>query len=182
VAIGVTGVVGSQRITLQAAEEARRFDMASNIAHEWVARLQRDASAWTSAPGQPLTASDLEKTRWLQKAKLNECTADFCGIEVPSGNATGLSPAFDMFGRDLNTAETGADQSQARYCVQFRFTNLSPTNDPQLPMSLLRVDLRVYWSRFEVGQVGNCNTPPNPATAARFQILRASTAVRPATP
>ena len=64
-AIGAAGVIGMQRATIQGGEDARRFDMATNIANEWIARLQRDATFWTQPNAQDPDLMNIGQTQWL---------------------------------------------------------------------------------------------------------------------
>ena len=106
-AIGAAGVIGMQRVTIQGGEDARRFDMATNIANEWLSRLQKDASFWRTEPdlSKPDTMG-FNTTTWLKN--IDACGNQFCTIPMPPGPTfEGLSPAFDVFGRDLPTGTDG---------------------------------------------------------------------------
>jgi len=178
-AVGAAGVIGMQRVTIQGGEDARRFDMATNIANEWVARLQRDATYWTQPNSQSPTTIDLNQTRWLKN--VDTCGAVFCNIPMPAAPANGLSPAFDNFGRDLPIGTT-----QATYCVQYRLQwiaapGLGPAYPPPLKLTgLMRAEVRVYWARLEGTAIGNCTAPPPEAIppASPFHMVYAATAIR----
>lgn len=181
-AIGAAGVIGMQRVTIQGSEDARRFDMATNIANEWLSRLQKDASFWRTQPD--LTLADdkgFNTTVWLKN--IDACAGLFCTIPMPTGpGVEGLSPAFDVFGRDVVAG-------QAYYCVQYRLTwiaspGVAPYNRPLKPSAIMRADVRVWWNRLEKDPIGNCGTPPPeaiPATAP-YHVVYASTALREGAP
>ena len=87
-AIGAAGVIGMQRVTIQGGEDARRFDMATNIANEWIARLQRDATFWTQPNAENQNTIDLNRTRWL-------VNVDTCGnalLQHPDARGSGQRP------------------------------------------------------------------------------------------
>ena len=183
-AVGAAGVIGMQRVTIQGGEDARRFDMATNIANEWIARLQKDASFWRTQPD--LTLPDtmgFNNTTWLKN--VDACGNKFCTIPMPSGpTIEGFSPAFDIFGRDLPSGTT-----DAYYCVQYRLTwiaapGVAPYNRPLKPYSIMRAEVRVYWNRIEKAPLGNCASPPpevipiNPA----YHMVYAATSLREGPP
>ena len=183
-AIGAAGVIGMQRATIQGGEDARRFDMATNIANEWLARLQRDANYWTQPNAQSPNTIDINQTRWIQDVDRAAC-ANFCTIPMPAAPANGLSPAFDSFGRDLPSGTT-----EAVYCVQYRLRWIaSPGTGPTYPAASLRVtglmraEVRVYWARLESTALGDCtgatSIPPEVIPAVSpFHFVYAATAIR----
>jgi hypothetical protein len=177
-AIGAAGVIGMQRVTMQGGEDARRVDMATNIANEWLGRLQRDSSLWTAPSSDNPTVNNLvQNTRWL--GQIASC-GQFCTPPMPTGAADGQSPAFDMFGRDLPAGTT-----DAWYCVQYRLTWIAdPGTVPPLKLTgLMRAEVRVYWNRLEAAPIGNCAAPPPEAipttTASPWHMVYAATAIRP---
>lgn len=183
-AIGAAGVIGMQRVTIQGGEDARRFDMATNIANEWIARLQKDASFWRTQPD--LTLPDtmgFNSTTWLKN--VDPCANLFCTIPMPAGpTIEGLSPAFDVFGRDLPSGTT-----TAYYCVQYRLTWIAPPgvvpyNRPLKPSSIMRAEVRVYWNRVEKDPIGNCASPPPEAIPANptYHMVYAATSLREGAP
>lgn len=177
-AIGAAGVIGMQRAVIQGGEDARRADMATNIAHTWSARLQRDSTFWTQPNATVPDKIDLDKTRWLKN--VDTCSNLFCNIPVPAAPAAGLSPAFDSFGRDLPSGTT-----EAVYCVQYRLTwitppGLGPTYPNPSVTGLMRAEVRVYYARLERAAIGDCSAPPPEAIPAvsPFHFVYATTAIR----
>lgn len=190
-AIGATGVISMQRVTMQGGEDARRIDVATNIANEWLSRLQRDSTFWTLPSSDDPTTSNLStNTRWL--GQIGPCAGTFCSPALPPDPAEGLSTAFDSFGRDLPSGT-----SDARYCVQYRLTWITdPGTAPNLKLTaLMRAEVRVYWNRLEDTPIGSCpsgtthdqtgavvtGAPPEalPTTASPWHMVYAATAVRP---
>lgn len=179
-AVGAAGVIGMQRVTIQGGEDARRFDMATNIANEWISRLQRDASYWTEPNSQSPDTMNLNKTRWLKD--VDTCGTVFCNIPMPAAPADGFSPAFDNFGRDLPIGIT----TEAVYCVQYRLQWIAaPGIGPGYPKplkltGLMRAEVRVYWAKLEATSIGNCSAPPPEVIppASPFHMVYAATAIR----
>ncbi len=177
-AIGAAGVIGMQRAVIQGGEDARRADMATNIANEWIARLQRDAGFWTQPNSAVPNKIDLNQTRWLKD--VDKPCANFCNIAMPTAPAAGLSPAFDSFGRDLPFGTT-----EAVYCVQYRLQWIVPPGIgpayPKLELTgLMRAEVRVYYARLEQTAVTKCSTPPPEVIPAvsPFHFVYAATAIR----
>ena len=182
-AIGGAGVISMQRATIQGGEDARRFDMATNIGNEWLSRLQRDATFWTQPNSASPNTSDLLTTRWL--SQVGPCADKFCNPPMPTATPDGRSPAFDNFGRDLPSGTTGAF-----YCVQYRLTWIqAPGAVPPAPQSLtalMRTEVRVFWNRLEKAPLGDCSAPPpetipacNPALPNTcYHVIYAASAVR----
>ena len=183
-AIGAAGVIGMQRVTIQGGEDARRFDMATNIANEWITRLQKDAAFWRTQPDlTQLDTMGFNSTTWLKN--IDGCANKFCTIPMPAGAPEGLSPAFDVFGRDLPSGIT----TEAYFCVQYRLTWIaspgpSPYNRPLRPSALMRAEVRVYWNRLEKDPIGTCASPPAETIPAvsPFHTVYAATSLREGAP
>ncbi len=141
-AVGAAGIISMQRASIQGNVDARRLDVANGIAREWIERIRRDATLWT-------TATNLNQTKILN-AYANSAAfvlplppGNYCPTS-PTGsnnNADGLCPAFDIFGRDLSVS----DATYAAYCANIRLDTvaLDPNNNPDL----MRAEVRVYWPR-----------------------------------
>jgi prepilin-type N-terminal cleavage/methylation domain-containing protein len=173
-AIGAAGVVGMQRVTIQGGEDARRFDMASNIAHEWTARLQKDSAFWTQPNATFPTVTNIGNTRWLQF--VTTCNTNFCNPPAATPEA-GLSGSFDTFGRDLPATSTAAT-----YCAQYRLDwIIDPGVAPALRQNaLIRAEVRVFWARLDRMPVGDCSAAtPDAANANElYHFVYATTSIR----
>lgn len=179
-AIGAAGVIGMQRVTVQGGEDARRFDMATNIANEWTARLQRDAMFWTMPNASNPLVSNIDDTRFIKQVAT--CSTNWClpGTTLPSaGSEPGMSPAFDSFGRDR--PQNSGDHM---YCVQYRLQWIAPpgpANNPSLT-AIMRAEVRVFWARLELNTINNCAAPaidPDGADGPKsYHFIHATTAVR----
>jgi prepilin-type N-terminal cleavage/methylation domain-containing protein len=173
-AIGAAGVISMQIVTVKGGEDARRFDTATNIANEWISRLQRDAMMWTTPNQYQPETTNLPTTAWL--SAVDTCP-EFCNPPIPgSGNEPGRSPAFDLFGRDL---PNDATEQPHVYCVQYRLNWLVPPGTAPTfnPLALMRAEIRVIWARLESAPIGNCASidlsNPN-----RYHYVHAVTALR----
>lgn len=145
-AVGAAGVMGMQRISVQANADTRRADVANQILREWIERLRRDSLTWTNPTGSP---NGLNDTKWLKTSVITSGLATDAGIDptvwilpgggVPGSAPLGISPAFDTLGRELTASEP------AFYCVQYRPEWLVDADGGASP--LIRAEVRVYWSR-----------------------------------
>jgi prepilin-type N-terminal cleavage/methylation domain-containing protein len=153
-AIGAAGVIGMQRTTILGGDDARRMDIATNIAHEWTARLQRDAAFWTK-PNPSDGTNNISETRWLGPAMGGSPSTDWAYPAVNATNYAGGSPYFDLYGRDR--PEGSGDHM---FCVQYRTSWITPlgTTVPYRLTAQLRVDVRVFWARLE-SSVGTAGSP-----------------------
>jgi prepilin-type N-terminal cleavage/methylation domain-containing protein len=207
-AVGAAGVIGMMKVTIQGGSDARRFDIATNIANEWVGRLQRDATFWTlpnatnPTLGLGSTKGEIGATTWLKDVLGSTCDAfqnsgAYCipGGAIPTGaNVGGTSSAFDIVGRDVNATD------EHFFCVQYRLSWISPPTNgnqcylppPALPgtqgpccpgpelclTALMRADIRVFWKRQEYGSIPNCAAATPDATPNQYHFVYATTAIR----
>ena len=176
-AIGAAGVIGMQRVTIQGGADARQFDMAVNIAHEWTSRLQRDSSYWTRPNAfDPQTTNLFTETRWIKDVAT--CSANFCTPPAAAPEA-GMSGSFDIFGRDLP-----ASANDATYCAQYRLEWLiDQGTSPNLnPKGLIRAEVRVFFSRTDRLPAGDCAAAAAVANSAianeRLHFVYATTTIR----
>lgn len=181
-AIGAAGVLSMQRVTIQGADDARRMDVATNIANEWASRLQRDAAFWTEPNAVVSTSNHTTHTKYIRNA-LTSATGSTAWLN-PAPAATdyeGRSWAFDLFGRDLATPG-----SEHIFCAQHRLTWITyPSGGASAARPLLKAEIRVFWKRIDLGNIKDCATVtggPDPASAAerdKYHFVHVTTAVRP---
>ncbi|HSO38767.1 MAG TPA: prepilin-type N-terminal cleavage/methylation domain-containing protein [Labilithrix sp.] len=173
-AIGASGVIGMQRVTLQGSEDARRFDIGGNIANEWCSRLQRDSAQWTEPNAVVLNNNNITATKFLKSVAT--CSAAFCNPPAALP-AAGMSGSFDTFGIDLPAAAT-----TATYCAQYRLQWIADPGAaaPYNPAALMRAEVRVFWSRLDQNPVGDCAAAtPDAANAYKlYHFVYATTMVR----
>lgn len=183
-AIGAAGVIGMQKVTIQGGQDARRLDIATNIAHEWVARLQRDAMNWTTPSSKNRDVTNVyTATKWLTQVQTAGCVApNWCTPPAPTGAPEGFSYAFDMFGRDRPI-----DSGDHHYCVQYRLWwgralgAAAPFNE----QATIHADIRVFFSTLEQNPIGTCDgatiegiTPNSNDYRKVFHMVYASTVLR----
>ncbi|MBX3234044.1 MAG: prepilin-type N-terminal cleavage/methylation domain-containing protein [Labilithrix sp.] len=178
-AIGAAGVISMQRVTIQGGDDARRMDIAVNIAHEWSARLHRDAAFWTRPSASFPDENNLAQTTWLSGAAGLDATTLGPWTTPPlAGDHVGRSPAFDLFGRDLPAA--GGDPHI--FCTQYRFrwiTHPGATGASQRMTALLRAEIRVYYARLDEAPIVDCFGYDPEANKPRLHFVHVTTAVRP---
>ena len=188
-AIGAAGVIGMQKVSINGSADARRFDIGSNIANEWLYRLQRDAAFWTLPNNDDRTHQNIDQTRYLAPVFTGSpaaCTGT--GWCTPPWPATSNdAPAFDVLGHDRP-----AGAGDHFYCVQYRLNwianpwstpkcNAQNSNLEPCVTGLVRAEVRVYWARLERGPINDCGSAPgnNPdATPTNYHFIYAATTVR----
>jgi|SRR5579883_1955163 len=149
--IGAAAVITMQRGAIQANLDARKMDMANAIAREWIERLRRDATRWTlpsaQNPGGNNYGNALLLSSYLQWNNTNVNSAWSYPDALLSGSVPdGVSPGFDILGRDLVAADIKYDStnptklSSAQFCVNIRLNWL-------VVNQLIRAEVRVFWPR-----------------------------------
>jgi hypothetical protein len=177
-AIGAAGVISMQRVTIMGGDDARRMDIATNLAHEWTARLQRDASFWTRPNANDQTTNYTD-TLWLQNLPLSTTTSQTAWLTPSvSGGVPGRSGSFDIFGQDRP-----ADSNDHIFCAQYRLAWITPpgTAPPFRVGASMRAEVRVFWARLDNPIIASCaDATPDSATAKTYyHFVYAATAIRP---
>ncbi|MCA9592789.1 MAG: prepilin-type N-terminal cleavage/methylation domain-containing protein [Myxococcales bacterium] len=152
-AIGVTGIIAMQKVTVSANQHAKELAIATHVAQAWQEQLTADAAAWNH-PSPKKSAEDLDETRWLVNA-VGNTGVWFRPTYVPELK---FGPAFDALGRPI---ENQNDLAQARYCTHIRLSWLYPDNAGN---GLLRAEVRVFWLRDGGGGTVNNATVCDPTT------------------
>lgn len=155
-AIGASGVIAMQKVTVHASKHARDLAIATHIAQAWLDQLTTDAAAWNH-PSPKVVSSDLNDTVWLQIVQNN------AGQWIRPGysGARAFGAGFDALGNpvsDVNAAD-------AVFCANIRLSWLYPGVGGN---GLVRTEVRVFWLRDGQGSPIN-NQPicdPGTATAA----------------
>ena len=124
--ITTAGVMSMQKTAIQGNLDARKMDAANAIAQTWLDRLATDATAWNSK------TPTLGSTQWL--------SALGPAFSVPAV-ANGLSPAFDIMGRDLIT---GGDPTTV-FCATVKLDPLAV--DATANPMILRATVLVFWPK-----------------------------------
>jgi type IV pilus assembly protein PilV len=155
-AIGVTGVIAMQKVTVAANQHAKRLAIATHIAQAWQEQLVADSVGWNH-PSPNNGADDIATdTVWLKEVGNG-------GVWFrPSFDANrAFGPAFDALGNVVPPAEL----AQAQYCTHVRLTWLYPATNGN---GLMRAEVRVFWVREGLGgAIGGLNVcDPNTAVGA----------------
>ncbi len=144
--IGAAGVMTMQKTSIQANLDARKTDIATNIARMWMERIQRDAMGWTM-PSPSMAAGGVALPSNYSNAPLlgNPNNTWFLPTEYlpASSSYASISPGFDILGRDIPTV---AGLKNAIFCVHLR-ENWLAQNSATPTDNLMRVELRVVWPR-----------------------------------
>jgi type II secretory pathway pseudopilin PulG len=140
-AIGVTGIISMQKITLTANQHAKNLAVATQIASAWIDALAADAMHWNH-PAKPGEASDLDQTIWLKGVPAAGSSTDnwFRPAYSP---AMAFGPGFDPLGRPV----TVANMASAVYCTHLRLNWLFPEQTTVAGNGLIRAEVRVFWLR-----------------------------------
>jgi len=166
--IGAAAVMSMQKASVTGNLDARKTDMANNIARQWVERLQRDSMQWTCPSAACPAVNNMCGGGGAAGAQLICNVGNLNGVwflPVPPNNPymgktvpESMSPGFDILGRDLPAGElvpsSATGWAGAQFCVNVRLTWLVPpvpnpagTTEP----GLIRADVRVLWPRGILG-------------------------------
>jgi hypothetical protein len=99
---------------------------------------------------------------------------------IPSSGAErGISPAFDVYGRDLPTASA---TDEHMYCVQYRLNWIADPTANMIPGALIHAEVRVFWARLDRQPIGDCSSvvpSPDAANAPQhYHFVYLTTAIR----
>jgi type IV pilus assembly protein PilV len=151
-AIGASGVIAMQKVTVVANRDAKSLGTATEIARAWVERLRADAILWNH-PSALDSTSDLNQTTWLENVKLPQNGAWF----RPANTGALIFGMHDALGLDQPSANPVGGHGP--YCVNLRLTWLRMNQS-------MRAEVRVYWLREGVSRSGTTQTVANPLCGA----------------
>jgi prepilin-type N-terminal cleavage/methylation domain-containing protein len=171
-AIGAAGVISMQRVTIQGGNDARHFDVASNIAQEWSFRLQRDAMFWTLPNADDSSSNLSTATKWLTDITSYENT--WRKPTTPALNAErGMSPAFDLLGRDRP-----AGSGDHIFCVQYRLAWIAKQEAATPLGGFMRAETRVIWARIDTPNIDSCDDFTITPDPNKYHFVYTTTMVR----
>jgi prepilin-type N-terminal cleavage/methylation domain-containing protein len=162
-AIGITGIIAMQKVTVVANQHAKDLAIANKIASGWLDHLAADAVYWTK-PTRAGEASNRDQTKWLGTVSGAWFQPAF------NDTVTLMGPAFDALGNPVH--ETNADDN-AVYCTHLRLTWLFNEQGAMAGNGLIRADVRVFWLR--QGGPGLLNGAPVCSTANTAAAVGAGT-------
>ena len=143
-AVGVIGVIASERVTVASNQHAKNLAIASHIGQAWLGVLDAESSLWTS------DAARAANTTWIQ-----EGASQNSWFRPGYSDSLRFGPAFDALGNAVRNEDQDPD---AKFCVDLRFSQLNPTTGGT---GMYRVEVRVIWLREQV--VGSSVAAPTHA-------------------
>lgn len=153
-AVGTTGVIALQKVSLVGNTNARMADAARLVAGTWVERLKSDALQWND----PMGVSDIADTRWLNVA------GTYNPQNPPNANswvrapqvANWSSPVADIHGADVFDVNSldgvFCTHLQLARAVEKRYSLGGATH----PIAI-RAIVRVVWRR-DLAPITECRT------------------------
>ncbi len=171
--IGSIGVMAMQRAAVQGNADARELDVASSIAHQWLERLERDATLWTPSVVAVVPPSNLPSAVLVNENITGQWFVPKKRLVAAGGQNDIESAGFDILGRDTTTLTDPG----LRYCTHLRLTPL--TTD----QTLIRAEVRVFWPRnlTVAPDADFCNSAPSATLdedTQKYHFVYAVTAVR----
>jgi type IV pilus assembly protein PilV len=136
-AIGTSGIIALQKVTVVSNQHAKNLAIATQIAQSWVSQLTADAALWNN-PSPVTGRDDVTDGRWLRQVSPGVGVwfqPDFDGVRQ-------FGPAFDALGNVVNP--TTQQRQQIQFCTHVRLTQLYPSTAGG---GLIRAEVRVFWLR-----------------------------------
>jgi len=128
-AVGVVGIIATEKVTLAANQHAKNLAIATHIGQSWLGMLEAEAALW----GRD---GSLSRTVWLQQGvpQASWFRPDYDG-DIAFG------PAFDALGNPVRDQDV---EARAKFCVDLRLATLTSNNNGG---GLVRAEVRVIWLR-----------------------------------
>lgn len=146
-AIGLSGVIAMQKVTLSSNGHARKLALGTRLAQSWLDELAADASQWNDT-------NDFGETDWLIQVGAEDTENANWFRPVYSANRN-FGPAFDALGNAVETADYDDD---AHFCTDLRLTWLHGQETFKKGAGLIRAQVRVFWRKH--GVVALADAPP----------------------
>jgi hypothetical protein len=144
-AVGVVGIIATEKVTLAANVHAKNLAIASHIGQSWLGMLEAESTLWGRN-------GSLSRTTWLEQgASLATWFRPDYDTEI------GFGPAFDAIGNPLRQP----DEDKAKFCVDLRLATLTTNNNGG---GLVRAEVRVIWLRDD-GALGSAGIAADNACA-----------------
>jgi prepilin-type N-terminal cleavage/methylation domain-containing protein len=151
-AIGVSGIIALQKVTVVSNQHAKNLAIATQIAQSWVSQLTADAALWNNP--SPVSATDDVQTdpQWLSQVDAQKGAWFEPGFDP----VRQFGPAFDALG---NVVSDLTLKQQIQFCTHLRLTQLYPSDTGG---GLIRAEVRVFWFRNGEESQGFCTGAGNP--------------------
>lgn len=134
-AIGASGVIAMQKVTLSTNRHAKNLSIATRVAQAWADQLTADAALWT--PG----LAPRDATTWLDEADPDDITEWF----IPEYSSTrDFGPEFDALGNPVDPADSAGI---AHFCTHLRFAFMHSETTPAVGNGAIRAQVRIFWRR-----------------------------------
>jgi len=137
-AVGVSGIIAMQKVTIVSNQHAKNLAIATRIAEAWMDQLAADSTLWNATTG-------ISSTLWVQGA-----SGTTNGVwHVPAWDTNrDFGPAFDALGAPVQNA------ANARFFTHVRLTTLYAEEGGLIngrtvlaDNGLARAEVRVVWLR-----------------------------------
>lgn len=168
-AVGVVGIIATEKVTLASNVHAKNLALATRIAEGWLGVLEAESALWDRS-------GSFANTTWLAQG------FGLSGWFRPDYSLTlNFGPAFDALGSPVRTEN---QDPNARFCVDLR---LSPLTTTITGGGLIRAEVRVVWLRNDGAIAGAtathaCSvaavTVDTPAASPLFHFVYMASAVR----
>jgi prepilin-type N-terminal cleavage/methylation domain-containing protein len=171
-AIGVSGVIAMQKVTVASNQHAKNLAIATHVAESWAEQLEADAVRW-NYPSPSNGTPDLTTDTVFISQGVGSSIGKWIRPDYDANAKFGA--AFDALGNVI--PEPGPLQ-QTVFCTNIRLTWLYPETSFN---GLLRADIRVFWPREGRGRADTCSTVSmaNVNTAITdYHFVYHSTAIR----
>jgi hypothetical protein len=155
-AVGVVGIIATEKVTLASNVHAKNLAIATRIAEGWLGMLEAESALWD-------IGGSLANTTWLAQG------IGIGGWFRPDYDGTlNFGPAFDALGSPVR------DQDQdpsARFCVDVRLSQLTTSI---IGGGLIRTEVRVIWLRNDGAIAGATATHACSVAAATVDTAASS--------
>lgn len=176
-AIGVSGVIAMQRVTLATNRHAKDLAVATRIGEAWIDQLTADGMTWTTT-GAGAGTSTLANTVWLKAATPNNAGT----WDKPAYSPELLfGPAFGPLGQPRDPA----DQPQLdHFCTHVRLAFLQNEIGSTSGNGVIRAQVRVFWLREDqaaaapTGNLCAITTAAFDASIDAFHAIYLTTSIR----
>lgn len=144
-ALGASGVVAMQRVTLESNRYAKNLAIATRVGETWADQLEADAARWT-------LLSPISNTTWLNIAGACSQTAGVTSWFQPTYDTDRkFGAAFDALGNPVDMSIT-TPNTYTQFCVHLRLAWLhcdAPVtlNGGPKGSGIIRAEVRVFWRR-----------------------------------
>lgn len=128
-AVGVTGIIATDKVTLAANVHAKNLAIATRIGQSWLGMLEAEAALWGSN-------GSMTRTIWLQQVA---STGDW--FRPAFDDNLDFGPAFDALGNPVSNLN---QDPNAKFCVDLRLARLTANANGG---ALVRSEVRVIWLR-----------------------------------